>query len=134
MMLLAMLAAATATPSADTVVGTWKTQTRNGTVEVAKCGSSICGTIITSDLLAQKPDQTDALNKDASLRGRKLKGLQIVQGGKWDGSAWSGGTVYNPDDGRTYSGKITPIDANHLKLRGCVFYPLCKTETWTRIQ
>ena len=51
-----------------------------------------------------------------------------------DGSAWTGGTVYNPDDGRTYSGKITPVDVNHLKLRGCVFYPLCKTETWTRIQ
>ena len=134
MMLLIMLTAATAVPSADTVVGTWKTQTRNGTVNVAKCGSSICGTIITSDLLAQKPDQADVLNKDESLRGRKLKGLQIVQGGQWDGSAWTGGTVYNPDDGRTYSGKITPVDANHLKLRGCVFYPLCKTETWTRIQ
>jgi len=134
MLLLAMLAAAVATPPADTVIGTWKTQTRNGTVEVAKCGASICGTIITSDLLAQKPDQTDVLNKDQSLRGRKLKGLQIVEGGQWDGSAWSGGTVYNPDDGRTYSGKITPIDADHLKLRGCVFVPLCKTETWTRIR
>ncbi len=135
LMFAALLAASPAGTSADTVVGLWKTQTRNGTVSVQKCGASICGTIVTSDLLKQHPDQKDVLNKDETKRGRVLEGLTILSGfHQDDGGVWSDGQVYNPDDGRTYSGKITPVDANHLKLRGCVFVPLCKTETWTRIQ
>ena len=38
------------------------------------------------------------------------------------------------DDGKTYKAKVTPIDANTLKVRGCVFVPLCKTQTWTRVR
>ena len=41
---------------------------------------------------------------------------------------------YSAEDGKTYSGKITPLGANQLKLRGCVFFPLCKTQTWTRVR
>ena len=40
--------------------------------------------------------------------------------------------VYTAEDGKTYSGKITPVGPDQLKLRGCVFFPLCKTQTWTR--
>jgi uncharacterized protein (DUF2147 family) len=47
---------------------------------------------------------------------------------------WSDGQVYNAEDGKTYSGKITPVGTDQLKLRGCVFFPLCKTQTWTRVR
>ena len=45
-----------------------------------------------------------------------------------------GGSVYNPADGRTYRGTITMTGDNSLRLRGCIVAPLCKTQTWTRIQ
>ena len=71
---------------------------------------------------------------DEAQRGRQLKGIKMLSGFSWDGSAWSGGKVYNPSDGGTYSGKITPVDANSLKLRGCIIWPACKTDTWTRVR
>ncbi|MEV9291095.1 hypothetical protein AB0178_27290 [Klebsiella pneumoniae] len=29
---------------------------------------------------------------------------------------------------------MTPVGTDQLKLRGCVFFPLCKTQTWTRVR
>jgi uncharacterized protein (DUF2147 family) len=58
----------------------------------------------------------------------------LISGFTADGDAWSGGKIYNPDDGKTYKAKVTPVDANTLKVRGCVFVPLCKTQTWTRVR
>ena len=37
-------------------------------------------------------------------------------------------------DGGTYRGTITMPNDNSLRLRGCIVAPLCKTQTWTRIQ
>lgn len=131
MLMAAMLAAA---PSADSVVGQWHSPTKNGVIDIQKCGSSICGHLVNGDDIRAHPDAKDINNKDAAQRGRPLKGITMLSGFTRDDGVWSGGSVYNPDDGRTYSGKITPVDANTLKLRGCVFVPLCKTETWTRIR
>jgi uncharacterized protein (DUF2147 family) len=129
MLFAAMLAA----PSADSVIGRWKTETRNGIVEIQHCGASICGTLLTSDGLRANPALKDVNNKDEALRGRKLQGITMLQGFTRGDGVWDGGTVYNGEDGRIYKARITPVDAEHLKLRGCVFVPFCKTETWTRV-
>jgi uncharacterized protein (DUF2147 family) len=134
-MLPMLFAAFLAAPSADSVIGTWHSPTKNGVINIQKCGSSICGTLESGDDIKAHPDAKDVNNKDESQRGRALKGLTMLSGFKpgSDGT-WEDGNVYNPNDGRTYSGKITVQDANTLHLRGCVFVPLCKTETWTRIR
>lgn len=129
----ALLAGAPAT--AETVLGRWKTETHNAIVEISRCGSSICGKILTSDAIRANPAMKDAKNSDAALRNRPIQGMQMFGGFKPDSDGvWSGGQVYNAEDGKTYSGKITPLGANQLKLRGCVFFPLCKTQTWTRVR
>ena len=133
-MLTMLLAMAAAAQSPDSVIGTWHSPVKNGIINIQKCGSSICGTLESGDDIKANPAAKDVNNKDESKRGRQLKGIQMLSGFSWDGGAWSGGQVYNPDDGRTYSGKVTPVDANSLKLRGCVFVPLCKTDTWTRVR
>jgi hypothetical protein len=46
--------------------------------------------------------------------------------------SWEG-QVYNAKDGKTYSSSITPTDADHLEIRGCVLGFLCGGETWTRV-
>ena len=118
----------------EAVVGQWHTQTKNGIVDIRKCGSSLCGTIVTGDDIKSNPGLKDTQNGDAALRNRTLKGLMILSGFHLDGGEWVDGSVYKPDNGKTYTGKITIVDANHLKLRGCVFVPLCQTQTWTRVQ
>lgn len=131
-LLVAMLVAA---PQAgEGVEGRWKTQTRNAIVEIQRCGSSICGRILTSDALRSNPDTRDTHNSNAQLRNRQLKGLQILSGFTADGANWSGGKIYNAEDGKTYSADITMAGPDQLKLRGCVFKPFCRTQTWTRVR
>lgn len=130
--LMALAMAATASP--DAVVGRWKTETRNGIVEITRCGSSLCGKILSSDGLSADPALKDVNNKDAKLRGRPVRGLQILGGFTFKNGVWDGGKIYNAEDGKTYDARITPIDANSLKLRGCIFVPLCKNQTWTRVR
>lgn len=131
--LAAAFAAAQPAPSADGVLGLWKTETRNGVVEISRCGASVCGRLVTSDGLRTNPNLTDANNSDASLRRRPLKGLLILSGFKPEGAIWNGGKIYNADDGKTYTARLTPA-GNQLKVRGCIFVPLCKTQTWTRLR
>jgi len=76
----------------------------------------------------------DINNKDANLRSRKLMNLQIISGFTRESDGWSGGSIYNGEDGGTYKATVTPIDADHLKVKGCIIWPLCKSQTWTRIR
>lgn len=117
----------------DAAVGRWKTQTRNAIVEIQRCGPSICGRILTSDALRTNPALQDTKNSDKTLRTRPLRGLQILSGFTASGDGWTGGRIYNAEDGKTYSSDITPA-GDQLKVRGCVFRPLCRTQTWTRVR
>ena len=129
--LLAAAAAVAANP--DVAVGRWMTETKHGIVEIDRCGASICGKILSSDGIRGNPGLLDVNNKDSKLRGRKLLGLQILGGFTASDGAWTGGTIYNAEDGGTYHATVTPIDGNHLKVRGCIFWPLCKSQVWTRV-
>ncbi len=133
-MLSIIAAAAIAAAGPDAALGRWKTETRNGIVEIERCGASICGKLVTSDGLKANPALTDANNKNAALRSRPLRGLTILSGFSRDGAEWTGGTIYNGDDGKTYTAKVTPDGADRLKVRGCIFVPLCKTQIWTRVR
>ncbi|MDK2770270.1 MAG: DUF2147 domain-containing protein [Sphingomonas sp.] len=132
MMLLA-LALMAGNPPAETVIGRWRTETRGGVVDIQRCGASICGRLVSSDKLRRDPTLKDGNNRDAAQRDRPLRGLLMLSGFSRDGEVWSGGRIYNADDGKTYGAKLTPIGRDQLKVRGCVFVPLCKTQTWTRI-
>lgn len=131
-MILLMAAAAAASPEA--AIGRWRTETRNGVVEIASCGGSICGTLVTSDGIRANPDLRDSKNKDESLRGRKLAGLQILGGFTRTADGWDGGKIYNAEDGGTYKATVTAAGADRLKVKGCIVWPLCKTQNWTRIR
>ena len=127
------LALMAAPQSGDAAVGRWKTETRNAVVEIQRCGASICGRILTSDALRTNPNLKDARNSNAQLRNRPLRGMQILSGFKASGTSWTGGKIYNAEDGKTYSAEVR-VAGDQLKLKGCVVWPLCKTQTWTRVR
>ena len=116
------------------VVGTWRAPSKNGVIVIEACGASLCGRLVESDLIRSNPDLRDVKNKEAAKRTRKLKDLQILGGFKRSGETWTDGTIYNPEDGGTYKATITPAGPNALKLKGCIAWPLCKTQNWTRIR
>ena len=130
---LAAAALAVATPAfAADISGRWLTST-NAQVEIFRCGAAYCGRLLGSPRIDREPGLTDQNNKDAAKRGRKLKGLVFLEGFGGGPVNFSGGRLYNPEDGATYTGTITVVDANTLKLKGCVIAPLCKTQVWKRM-
>ena len=123
--------AASAAPPTQ-IQGLWATPTDNGRIRMENCGGKLCGHLVGSDRLSAFPDQHDVRNHDASLRGRLLKGVPIVQGFSGGPTEWTGGTVYDPAGGGTYGGKIRLTGPDTLKLTGCIVAPFCRSQVWTR--
>lgn len=120
----------------STVEGVWINGDGDGWIELVISNAELNGKIIGSpdDPNNKKPSRRDDKNPDAALRSRPVRGLTILYGFHADGDQrWSGGRVYDPNSGNTYSGTITLIDAETLKLRGYIGIPLFgRTEIWIR--
>lgn len=131
---IAALASAIATGAlAADVTGTWLTPTDGGQVQITPCGASVCGRLMTGAQIKANPGVKDEKNKNTALRARTLKGLMLLEGFKGSGGAWSGGTIYNPDDGNTYKATLKLTGPDTLQVKGCVVAPLCKTQVWKRV-
>lgn len=138
-----LLALVTAVPAATAqgrqdLAGRWATEGFGSIVEFRSCTSAageMCGRIVW--LWAPTPGgraRLDPRNPDPSLRGRALVGVEIVSGLRQTSpGVWTGGRVYNPDDGRTYAGTVRLLDGQ-LELRGCAISVVCRTQTWRRPQ
>ena len=132
---LALLAAAfgATASAAPSVLGLWRTPTDHGEVRVEACGEKICARIVTSDRLKAFPGQRDAHNHDRALRTRPLENLLIAQGFSGGPTRFTGGMVYDPAGGGTYSGRMVLTGPDTLELTGCIVEPLCRSQTWKRI-
>lgn len=125
---VALALACFATPAAaQSATGTWLTQSGETRVRVAPCGGNLCGTIIW-----QKTPSKDVNNPDASKKGRNVVGINMITMKPAGDKKWSG-TLYNPQDGKTYSGTLTQTGDNSLSLSGCVAAVFCRSQTWTRV-
>ncbi len=133
----AIFCLAAATPaSAGDPRGNWMTENGKAKIAIASCGGNLCGNIVAltepNDPATGKP-KTDRNNADAAKRDRPLVGVQIVIDMKPEGADKWTGQVYNAEDGKTYSGSITLVNASTLTLQGCALGGLiCKNQTWTR--
>lgn len=79
--------------------------------------------------------QVDKENPEPKLRNTPLQDMVILKGFSQDpnnANVYIDGTVYDPDSGKTYCGKIT-FKGNKLDMRGyiCSFSLFGRTETWT---
>jgi uncharacterized protein (DUF2147 family) len=109
------------------VTGTWVTEGGRSRVRLGPCGRALCGTIVWTEI-----DALDARNPDPALRGRTIKGVQMLSKGRPEGEGWTG-ELYNPLDGRTYSGRLRLTGPRTLELSGCVLAGLiCKSQIWSR--
>jgi uncharacterized protein (DUF2147 family) len=107
--------------------GIWLTETGDSKVRLARCGGGYCGTIVSTS--GKGLDQN---NPDPSLRTRSVVGVQIVNAtsATVDGFA---GTLYNPKDGKTYSGSLKMTGPATVEVSGCVMSVFCKRQTWKRV-
>ena len=111
---------------ADGADGVWKTQTgKDGgflEVTISTCGNKKCGTI------------TKAYGSDGSLdKDYTHLGKAIISNMESDGpDGYTGGTIWNPENGKTYKSKMT-VNGNTLNVKGCIG-PVCSGQEWTRIR
>ena len=69
-------------------------------------------------------------------KDQPLLGLEVIRGAKKaEGQeVWEGGKILDPENGRNYTLKMTPVEGGKkLEVRGS-FGPFGRTQTWTRIQ
>jgi uncharacterized protein (DUF2147 family) len=122
--------------TANSPSGIWLTQAGDAKVRISQCGSALCGTIVwlkvPVDPKTGKP-QVDDKNANPALAKRPIIGINIfsrmksVADNKWSG------TIYNADDGKSYSSDVIVAGPLKLQVRGCVMAVLCGSETWTKI-
>lgn len=117
---------------ADSVIGKWYTENRRGIMEFYLKGNELCARTYP----LKKDDMLDVKNPVDSLRNRKVAGLTIVHGLKYNPSnkKWENGRVYNPENGKTYYCWCR-FEEGKLQFRGYLKVEvLGKTEQWTRIE
>lgn len=118
------------------VTGVWSTAEGKSHVKIEPCGNKLCGKIIwlKEPLTEKKIAKTDIKNENISLRGQPINGLEILKDFIPDGdNEWDDGTIYNPEDGKTYSSSMTLVKPDTLEVKGCVLL-FCKTQTWKKVQ
>ncbi len=107
-------------------VGRWLTQDRDGVIEVAPCGTGLCGRIVGMTYGAGEPMPVD-------VHGRPQCGLVIFEM-QPDGAHWRG-RITNPEDGSEWRAELWLGEDGDLRLRGYLGIPLLgRTQSWTRFQ
>ena len=89
--------------------------------------------------LVRKPDENPNPLCDKCPGDKKDKpiiGMTVMWGLKQDGNTWRGGTLLDPDDGKTYKSKVKVIDGGRkLEVRGFIGVSLIgRTQTWVRAE
>lgn len=119
--------------------GRWLTQEKSGVVEIYQCGDgTLCGRLIWFRMkpTEQNPRAVDIHNPTPALRNRPLCGLTIMWDFQPDGpDRWRGGSLYDPESGNTYGGKITLNPDGRLTLRGYIGISLFgRSEDWSHFR
>ena len=133
----------------DAILGTWLTGTEGkepAKVTISRDDGEYVGRIVWLQYpefregdepgMAGKP-KVDLKNPDPDLQNRPvlgliiLKGFRFRSGKKWP---WTGGTVYDPDNGHTYRARMMQKEDGTLRIKGFVIIPLFgRSTTWTRV-
>ena len=123
------------TTNKDALIGTWLTGSGKGKVQIYKEGDKYNGKIV----WLKEPNREDGTpkldrnNSDKALQTRPILGLNMLKGFVFDDDKWVDGTIYDPENGKTYSCKITWRDGK-LDVRGYMGISLIgRTDTWFKV-
>jgi uncharacterized protein (DUF2147 family) len=116
--------------SATSPVGEWLVEDGMARIRIEECGNNLCGAVSA----AKNPKDTDRHNPNPALRNRSVIGMPILLGMKPTKSNRWEGHIYNSQDGRTYTAKISLKNPDTLRVEGCAFGGLfCGGQNWTRV-
>ena len=106
-------APAAAAQAANSPLGVWMTEEKEGRVRIEQCGANLCGY---------------AVDKKSNQNGEQV--LINMKPGK---DKWSG-RILDPNSGSTYDSTIALKGSDTLRVQGCAFGGVfCGGQTWTRV-
>lgn len=121
-------------------VGTWhtygeKTKELKSEIVISEAGGVLVGRI---SKLLRKNAKLDAVCDECTddRKDKPVVGLEIIRGAKKadDKDVWEGGKILDPENGKTYSLRMTPIEGgSKLEVRGSIG-PFGRTQTWVRVK
>ena len=137
---LALLLAGASASAQMSPVGLWrsiddKTGAPKAEIRIAETGGALNGRIEKVLNPTAKPDAKCVECRD-ERKDQPMTGLEIIRGAKKaEGKdVWEDGKILDPENGREYRLRLTPVDGgSKLDVRGS-FGPFGRTQTWVRVQ
>lgn len=123
----------------DRILGVWEPSNGKARVKIEKIGEKYYGKIVwlkePNDPESGQP-KVDKNNPDASMRTVPLKGYRMLKDFSYKGNnLWESGTIYDPENGNTYSCVIKMTDDNTLDIRGYIgIEAFGRTDVWKRLE
>lgn len=123
---------------ADKIIGLWQTGSGKGRVQITKYGNKFSGKIVwlrdPND--AKGNPKLDSKNPDVNRQKNTTIGITNLLGFTYEGnSEYDNGTVYDPENGKTYKCIMTLENINSLNVRGYIgFSFIGRTDVWTRVK
>ena len=137
-LLLLLTISITTYGQSDRIKGFWLTEDGDSQVEVyTGADGKFYGRVVWLEepLNERGQPKVDDQNPDRAMHNTPIIGLEILEGFTYNRSKneWAGGTIYDPQNGRTYTAYMT-LDGNTLRLRGYVYGMrfLGRSSYWTR--
>jgi uncharacterized protein (DUF2147 family) len=121
-------------------VGLWrsiddKTGSAKAEIRISETATGLNGRIEKVLNPSAKPDAKCVECRD-ERKDQPMAGLEIIRGAKKaEGKdVWEDGKILDPENGREYRARLTPVDGgSKLDVRGS-FGPFGRTQTWVRVQ
>lgn len=128
----------TAQAQKDKIEGLWYNAEQTAKIQIYKAvDHKFWGKIVwLKEPIRDGRVRTDDKNPNEKLRSTPLMGLPVLRGFKVeDEDTYSGGQIYDPKNGKTYSCTITYRSAEELGIRGYIGISLIgRTTTWKRAE
>lgn len=80
-----------------------------------------------------KPESPNCDKCKDDRKGKPILGMEIIRGLTKDGDAYSGGTITNPKDGKSYKTEIIR-DGNTLKVKAFLLGIPVRTQVWHAVK
>lgn len=109
--------------AADDIVGFWMHEENVVKIKIERIGNKYYGKMVWLEKpnFADGTPKKDIHNPDPALRDTPFIGLRIVKDLEYKGNGtWGGGTLYDPEHGKTYGCKITLVSENEANVRGYI--------------
>jgi len=99
---------------ANSPLGIWQTEKKEGLIRIEACGANLCGY---------------SVDASGGANGEKvLINMRPVSGTKWSGR------IHDPKSGGNYDSTIALKDPDTLQVQGCAFGGMfCGGQTWSRL-